>query len=95
MKNKLLYSFEDDLEKRLKNPDFKKEWDKSNLDYQIARQVIHKRLLLKMSQRELARKVKTTQAIISRVETAVANPTLGLLQRIGKSLHSQLIVEIR
>lgn len=95
MKNKLLFTFEEDLTNRLKNPAFKKEWDKSNLEYQIARKIIQKRLFLKLSQRELAKKAKTTQAIISRLETAVANPTLDLLDKISRALNSQLAVDFK
>ena len=86
MTNKLSFSFQQDLDQRLKNPAFKKAWEKSNLEYQIARQIIEKRLLLKISQRALAKRAKTTQAIISRIETMVANPTISFLDRLAGSL---------
>ncbi|MEK7127808.1 MAG: helix-turn-helix transcriptional regulator [Patescibacteria group bacterium] len=95
MRNKLFTTFDEDLKTRLKDPSFKKEWDKSGLEYQIARKIIQKRLFLKLSQRELAKKAKTTQAIISRLETAVANPTLDLLNKISKALNSQLAVDFK
>jgi ribosome-binding protein aMBF1 (putative translation factor) len=95
MKNKLGNTFDKDLSSRLKNSSFKKEWDKSGLEYQIARKIIQKRLFLKLSQRELARRAKTTQAIISRLETAVANPTIDLLNKISRALNSQLAVDFK
>lgn len=95
MKNKLFTTLDEDLKNRLKDPAFKKEWDKSSLEYQIARQIIQKRLLLKMSQRELAKRARTTQAIISRLETAIANPTIDLLGKIGRALGSKLEVGFR
>ena len=44
MNNKLVYTLEDDLAKRLKNPEFKKAWEESEPEYQLARQLIKKRL---------------------------------------------------
>lgn len=90
MKNKFIYTLDDDLAKRLKDPEFKKAWKESELEYQLARQLIKKRLERKMSQRELARKVKTTQAVISRIETMQANPSLSLLKRIASTLNAKL-----
>ena len=95
MKNKLFITFDKDLKNRLRSPAFKKEGDKSDLEYQLARKIIQKRSFLKLSQRELAKRAKTTQAIISKLETAVANPTLGLLNKIGKALNTQLAVDFK
>ena len=92
MKNKLLYSFDDDLTDRLKNPKFKKAWEESETEYLLARQLIEKRLTRKISQRELAKKLKTSQAVVSRIETMRANPSLSLLKRIAEELKSKLII---
>ena len=90
MRNKLIYTLEDDLSKRLKDPAFKKAWKESELEYQLARQLIKKRLEQKLSQREFARKLKTSQAVISRIETMQANPSLSLLKRIAQILNLKL-----
>ena len=92
MKNKLLYTFDDDLIDRLKNPKFKKAWEESEPEYLLARQLIEKRLARKISQRELAKKLKTSQAVVSRIETMRANPSLSLLKRIAEELKSKLII---
>jgi len=92
MKNKL-YTLEDDLKKRLKDPEFRRLWRESEVEYQLARKLIEKRLVNKISQRELAKKVKTTQTVISRIENMSSNPSLGLLNRVAKALDSRL--EIR
>lgn len=95
MRNKLLYTFEEDLAARLKNPKFKKLWDESELEYLLARKLIEKRLQKKISQRELARKLRTSQAVISRIETMRGNPTLSLLKKIASALDSQLYLQIK
>lgn len=90
MKNKLLYTFEEDLARRLKNPKFKKLWEESEPEYLLAKQLIEKRLKKKISQRELARKLKTSQAVISRIETMRANPTFSFLKKIAQALDTRL-----
>lgn len=90
MKNKLLYTFEEDLAKRLKNPAFRKAWEESEAEYLLAKQMIEKRMKRNLSQRELAKKVHTTQAVISRLETMRANPSLQLLKRIAEELNTKL-----
>lgn len=90
MKNKLFYTFEDHLKESLKDPEFKKAWKESEPEYLLAIELIKNRLEKKMSQRDLAKKVKTTQAVISRIETMNANPSLSLLKRIAKVLGSNL-----
>lgn len=95
MKNKLLYTFEQDLAKRLKNPAFRKAWEASEPEYLLAKQLIEKRLKRKLSQRALARRAKTTQAVISRIETMEANPSLDLLKRIANVLNTKLALNFR
>jgi ribosome-binding protein aMBF1 (putative translation factor) len=92
MKNKLMYSFDDDLKERLKNPKFRKAWEESEPEYLLAKQLIEKRLKKKISQRQLAKKLHTTQAVISRIETMNANPSLALLKRIATVLDTKLSV---
>jgi len=92
MRNKL-YTLQDDLKKRLKDPEFRRLWKESEVEYQLARKLIERRLLRKISQRELARQAKTTQAVISRIEGMSSNPSLGLLKRLAQALNSRL--EIR
>jgi len=83
----------DYLKKQLKNPDFRKEWEKSEAAYQVTRALIETRIEGKISQREVARKAGTTQAVISRIENMSVSPSIGLLQRIAASLGKK--IEIR
>ena len=94
MKNKF-YTFEDHLKESLKDPEFKKIWAESEPEYLLARELIKKRLEKKMSQRDLAKKLKTSQAVVSRIETMNANPSLSLLKRIAKVLDTNLQVNFK
>ncbi len=87
-----IYTFEEDLAERLKNPKFKKEWEKSETEYQLAREIIRKRLAQKISQRALAKKLKTSQAAISRIESMNGNPSLSFLKRLASALNSKLVL---
>lgn len=86
-------SLNDYLKEQLKDPDFKKEWEKNEAAYQVTRVLIKARLEDKISQRELAKRAGTTQAVISRIENMNVSPSIGLLQRIADSLGRKL--EIR
>ena len=83
----------DYLKNQLKDPGFRKEWEKSEVAYQVTRALIKARLEDKISQRELAKKAGTTQAVISRIENMNVSPSINLLQRIADSLGRKL--EIR
>jgi len=80
------------LKKQLKDPEFKKEWNKLEPQYQITRELIRARIEGKVSQRELARKAKTTQAVISRIENMSVSPSISLLQKIATGLGKKLEV---
>ena len=81
-----IYTLQDHLKESLKDPAFRKAWEESELEYQIAQAVIAKRLTNKMTQRDLAKKTHTTQTVISRIENMSGNPTIELLQRITQAL---------
>lgn len=95
MKKKLIYTFQEDLRKRLKDPKFRKAWKESEPEYLLSCALIEKRLAKKISQRGLAKKTNTTQAVISRIETMSANPSLFLLKRLAKALDSKLILQFK
>lgn len=85
--------FEDYLKKQLKDSEFKKEWDKSEAHFQVGKLLIQSRIKAKISQRKLAQRAKTTQAVISRIENLTVSPTVNLLQKIAQAFNKKL--EIR
>jgi predicted transcriptional regulator len=95
MKNKLYYTFEEHFRESLKDPKFKKVWKDSEPEYLLARELIKKRLEKNMSQRDLAKKLNTSQAAVSRIETMSANPSLSLLKRIATVLGTNLQVNFK
>jgi len=47
-----------------------------------------------LSQEELAKRAKTTQAVISRLENMSVNPTVGLLQKVASGLNLRLKIQL-
>lgn len=84
------YNFKNHLKESLKDPEFKKNWEKSKAEYQLSQKIIELRIEKKISQVELAKKAKTTQAIISRIESSSANPSFKTLKRIGEAFNCDL-----
>ena len=83
----------DYLKEQLKDPEFKKEWENSEVAYQVTRELIRARIEGRISQRQLAQKAGTTQAVISRIENMTVSPSIALVQRIAKSLGKKLEVK--
>lgn len=88
------YTFRQDLKERLKDPEFKKAWEESEAEYQVSRAIIAARLSKKISQRELAKKANTTQAVISRLESMSANPSISLIQKVAAALNLKLKIQL-
>jgi len=80
------------LEKKLKDPEFKKIWEEGEADYQLGRQMIQARIDKKMSQRELAKRVNTTQAVISRIESMSVSTSLYMASKIARAFGKSLRV---
>ena len=58
----------------------------------IAKLVIHRRTVLGISQRELARRVRTSEPAISRLESGRHGTNLRTLGRVFKALGGTLVV---
>lgn len=58
----------------------------------LTQKLTQARISQKLSQRELAKRAGTTQAVISRIENEEVNPSIGLLERLGKALGQNLLI---
>lgn len=79
----------------MKNPKFKKAYEESEFEYQIARAVIRARIEKGYTQKQLADKMQTKQSVISRLESATTTPSLSLLKRLAIALHTDLQVQFK
>ena len=89
----------DDWEKHkkklLKNPQFKKLYEESRPEFEIARAVIRARTEKGLTQKQLAEKLHTRQSVISRVERANTTPSISFLKRLAQALNTTLQVQFK
>lgn len=56
--------------------------------------LIRKRLQRGLTQKDLARRIGTKQASISRFESGIYNPSLGFLYKIAGALNARIRVSV-
>jgi len=79
----------------LRDSGFKREYDKLEPEFQVARQMIEARIKQNITQQQLAKKAKTGQAVISRLEGMNAKPSLSLLTKIASALGTEIKITIK
>ena len=90
------YKTEDGAEpakEKLKDPDFKKEYDALAPEFDIIQAMIDARRNQNLTQKELSELTGITQADISRIERGTRNPSLNMLKRLASGLGMQLRLE--
>ena len=83
------------INKQLKDTRFKKLSVEYKERYQLAKLIIKARFEKGLSQRKLAKKAKTTQAVISRVENMSVDSSVRLIQKIAAALDFCLEIHFR
>ena len=83
-------SLEQLKEKLLKNNKYRKEVNKQDLPFEIAERIIDARIKKGMTQAELAKKLKTKQSGVARLESGRNYPSLKSLEKIAQILDIKL-----
>ncbi len=76
----------------LRDPKVRKALKETRLEYEVARQLILARLHKGFTQQSLAKKLKTKQSVISRVESGEHLPSLSFLHRLATATGTNLTV---
>ena len=79
----------------LKDPEFRKVYEETRLEHEIARALIRARIEKRLTQAQLAKKLKTKQSVISRVESGQTSPSLSFLKRLASVLDTSLSVQFK
>jgi ribosome-binding protein aMBF1 (putative translation factor) len=81
-------SFDDFLKEELKDPEFRFYYERASAVKNIAYIVRELRKKAKLSQQQVAKRAKTTQTVIARLESGrdERTPSLDLLQRVAFAL---------
>ncbi len=82
-------------QKLLKDPEFKKLYEDSQPEFEIAKAIIHARIENKITQKELAKRINTTQSVISRLEQGRTSPSIALLKKVATALNTTLQVQFK
>jgi len=82
------------LNESLKDEEFKEEWDKLELRYAVIKQLIKIRNTYNLSQAQLAEKLNTTQAVISRIENGTVNIGIDFIERLAKAFNKRVEINL-
>ena len=84
------------LEEQLKDPNFKERFQKAGEAWDVAIQIASLRKKWGLSQKELARRLGTSQQQISRLESpSYEGHSLSMLRRVAEILGATVHVEIK
>ncbi|MFA6788756.1 MAG: helix-turn-helix transcriptional regulator [Arcobacteraceae bacterium] len=82
--------FRKHLKESLKDEEFKTAYEDKELRYKVVDILVGIRIQYKLSQAELAKKLGTTQAVISRVENGSVNIGIDFLQKVANTFNKKL-----
>ena len=74
------------LDEQLQNPEFKREYDALELEFQVIRALLDGRKKKNITQKQLSELTGINQADISKIERGNANPSLRTLQRLASGM---------
>jgi len=75
------------------HPDFRRFSDELEVEYEVARQMQTARTQAGLTQADLARRMHTTQSVVSRIESGV-NVSIETLARFAEACGSRLQVQM-
>jgi len=78
----------------LKDAEISRAYASMGPEFDLARVIIEKRIQKGLTQAELARKTRTKQSAISRLESGHYNPSLAFLGKISKALGARVVVSL-
>jgi ribosome-binding protein aMBF1 (putative translation factor) len=80
-----------DLHKKwMKNPKYKDEYEKLAPEFKLAGIIVEARTKAGLTQAQLAKRMKTTQSVIARLEGGRVHPSTETLERFAKATGSRL-----
>jgi ribosome-binding protein aMBF1 (putative translation factor) len=83
------------LADELRDPDFRREWDRTTVARAVALKVLTYRTEHGLSQRALAKKLDMTQPQLARFEAGEHNPTIETLARLAQTLDIEFAIDVR
>jgi len=83
-------------EEQLRDPDLRREYEALEEDFTLAKEIIELRRKRKLTQKELAELIGTSQPAIARIESgSYNNISLSFLRRLGRALGAVPEIHLR
>jgi transcriptional regulator with XRE-family HTH domain len=82
------------LAEELRDPAFRREWDRTAVARAVALKVLAYRTEHGLSQRALAQKLDMTQPQLARLEAGEHNPTIDTLARLAQTLDIEFAIDV-
>ncbi|MBI4303053.1 MAG: helix-turn-helix transcriptional regulator [Chloroflexi bacterium] len=79
----------------LKDPEFRKEYEELEPEYQLAAALIRLRLAKGLTQEQLATLLNTKQESIARLESGSSLPSLSTIKKVANALDAELHINLR
>jgi DNA-binding XRE family transcriptional regulator len=96
MKKSKSYRYETLLENELQNEEFREAYESYSEEFTLAKEIIRLRKTNKLTQKELAEKVGTSQPAIARLESGnYKNVSLSFLRRVASALGTTPEIKLR
>ncbi len=76
--------------KALEDPELRAEYDRQQPEFAVIQALIDARIKKSLTQKELAKKMGTTQSAISRLEKGNVSPTVDFLKKLADATDSRL-----
>ncbi len=85
----------DDLHKEwLKDSNYRREYEALEEEFSLAAALIEARTRAGLTQEQVARRMKTTQAVIARLESGGTKPSTRTLERFAAATGSRLRIHL-
>lgn len=82
-------------QKWIKNPEYKKAYEESKIEFDIAKEVIEARMKSGLSQENLALLMGTSQSAIARLESGSSLPSIRTLAKFAEATNTQIQIQFK
>jgi len=94
VKRKVDLSFETWKRQQLKNPAFKAEYDRLGPQFALAAELIRARAKAGLTQAQVARRMRTSQSAVARMESAQGLPSMSSLVKYARAVGRNLKIAL-
>ena len=73
-----------------RDADYREAYDRLGPEFELSRSLIGARTRARLTQAELAERMKTTQSVVARLESGRARPSARTLERVARATGTRL-----